>query len=492
MLITASRPLYRRIRVRALSEQGELAVDQFYILVAFALGLAARQVGLPPLVGYLFAGFALNAMNVQGGSMLAEIADLGILLLLFSIGLKLKLSSLARPEVWGGASIHMLLTVIVFGAGIFGLSVAGLTRFSELSFQTAILVAFALSFSSTVFAVKVLEEKGEMGSLHGRTAIGILIVQDVFAIIFLTISLGTMPSPWALLLLGLIPLRPVLRLIMSRCGHGELLVLFGLFAAVGGASAFEQVGLKPDLGALLLGVLLAGSRGSSELARDLLGFKDLFLVGFFLQIGIKGAPTPTDLGIAALLALVMPIKVAGFFLLLTRFRLRARTSLFASLNLANYSEFGLIVGAVGVNKGWIGNEWLVIISLALAMTFVIASPLNRVAHAIYLRFENRLRRFETDERHPEEQPIEAGDAEVVVFGMGRIGAGVYDVMCERYGDVVVGVDFNSEVVRSHQEKGRRVLSGDATNPDFWQRVRRSDFSAFIKALSSSRRMRKFL
>ena len=124
-------------------------MDSIAIIIAFALGFGARQIGLPPLVGYLVAGFALKAGGAEGGALIVELADVGVLLLLFSIGLKLKLRSLIRPEVWAGASIHMLTTVIVFGTGIFLLATAGLSKFGTLDFKLSLLIAFALSFSST-------------------------------------------------------------------------------------------------------------------------------------------------------------------------------------------------------------------------------------------------------------------------------------------------------------------------------------------------------
>ena len=161
-------------------------MDPILISVAFVLGFASRQAGLPPLVGYLVAGFLLNAMNFAGGALLVDLKDVGVTLLLFSIGLKLRLGSLAKLEVWAGASLHMIITVVVFGLGIYLLAAAGLPLFSALDLKLALLIAFALSFSSTVFAVKVLEEKAEMSALHGRVAIGILIVQDILAVIFLT------------------------------------------------------------------------------------------------------------------------------------------------------------------------------------------------------------------------------------------------------------------------------------------------------------------
>ncbi len=446
-------------------------MDPLWLVFAFFFGFVVRHVGLPPLVGFLIAGFVLNAFGVQGGETLEHISELGVTLLLFSIGVKLQVRTLLRAEIWAGASIHMLLTVALLTAGLLGLAAVGLPGFAGLDLRLSLLVAFALSFSSTVFAVKVLEEKGEMASLHGRIAIGILIMQDVIAVVFLTASAGKLPSPWAIALVAALwPLRLVLLVILDRCGHGELLILFGVLLTFGGARGFEAVGLKPDLGALVFGMLVASHPKASELAKSLLSFKDLFLVAFFLSIGISGAPTLGSLAMAAVFVAVVPLKVGLYMLVLTQFGLRARTSLLASLSLANYSEFGLIVGAVAVKAGWLDAGWLVTIAIALSITFVLASPLNAASHTIYSRWRHRLRRWETGRYHAEEQPVEPGDAEIAILGMGRVGAAAFDIMRQRYGDVIFGIDFEAGTVARHERAGRKVFLGDATDLQFWERL----------------------
>jgi predicted Kef-type K+ transport protein len=451
-------------------------MDPIWITIAFFLGFAARQVGLPPLVGFLAAGFVLSGIGIEGGETLEVISDLGVQLLLFSIGLKLQVRSLLKPKIWGTGSIHLLITVVFFSAAIFGLSLTGISLFATLDFKLSLLIAFAMSFSSTVFAVKVLEAKGEMESLHGRIAIGVLIIQDIAAVIFLTFTMGKIPSLWALALIALLPVtRFVLKAILERSGHGEILILAGMFMGlVVGAASFDMVDLKPDLGALIIGLLLADHPKAKELSESLMGFKDIFLVGFFLTIGLSGIPTFEIIGIATLLTLVMPLKVILFYFLLTRFRLRARTSLLTSLSLANYSEFGLIVSYVGARNGWISNEWLVVMVVAMSITFVIAAPLNTAAHQIYMRTAKRLKKFETKIRLPEELPIDTGEANIAIFGMGRIGTGAYDHLRERYGTKVIGFDYNSEVVKKHQEAGRNVIKGDPMDLDFWERANTED------------------
>jgi predicted Kef-type K+ transport protein len=447
-------------------------MDPLWISIAFLFGFAVRQIGLPPLVGFLLAGFVLQALGAEGGDFLQEISDLGVLLLLFCIGLKLKLKSLLRPEIWAGTTLHMLITILVFGGAMLGLARAGFSLFAPLDWKLALLIAFALSFSSTVFAVKVLEDKAELASFHGRVAIGILIMEDVLAVVFLTASTGKFPSPWALALIPfLFVLRPLMIVLMDRSGHGELMILLGLFMSlVIGAGSFELVGMKADLGALVIGVLVSNHPKAGELAKHLMGFKDMFLVGFFLSIGLSAHPTWETVGVAALLVVALPFKVALFFLLLARFRLRARTAILAAFSLANYSEFGLIVAALAVGLGWIESAWLVTIAIALALSFVLAAPLNTYAQMIYNRHAARLKGIETRRRHPEDTPINSGNAEIVIFGMGRIGTSVYDAMVERCGDMVIGVDFCRATVDRQRATGRNVILGDPTDPDFWERA----------------------
>ena len=162
-----------------------------WLSFAFGLGLVMRLVGLPPLVGYLAAGFILSANGYESNHLLEEVAHAGVLLLLFSVGLKLRLKSLLRAEVVGVSLLHMAITV-----GVFFLL---LTQFTGLERNAVIMVALALSFSSTVVAAKVLESKRELRAFHGRVAIGILIVQDLVAVAALSLVGGAAPSPWAFL-----------------------------------------------------------------------------------------------------------------------------------------------------------------------------------------------------------------------------------------------------------------------------------------------------
>ena len=170
-------------------------MDVGMIAVAFGFGFAASMVRLPPLVGYLTAGFVLHAFDYETTEGIEYIADTGILLLLFGIGLKLKPSTLARPVIWGGATVHAGLTTLAVGGLLLGVGALGVPLAAELGVREAVLVGFAFSFCSTVFAVKALEGRNETSALQGRLAIGTLVVQDIFAVVFLTLAVDALCHP---------------------------------------------------------------------------------------------------------------------------------------------------------------------------------------------------------------------------------------------------------------------------------------------------------
>lgn len=444
--------------------------DPLWIAIAFVFGLGTLLLGLPPMVGFLIAGFVLNGLGAESGAFLSAISDLGITLLLFSIGLKLRLKSLAQPEVWGVASLHMGVITLLMAGFLLLLSQTQLPLVASLDLSTALLIGFAMTFSSTVFAVKVLDELGAANARHGRTAIGVLVVQDIAAVLFIAVSIGKVPSVWALLLFLLIPLRFVLFKLLDKVGHGELLILFGITLALVGADLFELVKLKGDVGALIFGMLLASHAKASELAKALLGFKELFLVGFFLSVGMGTMPGVAEAVVALLLIVFLPIKVAIYYGLFSAFYLRASTSWRASLNLANYSEFGLIVGALAVSSGWLSSEWLAVFALVMATSFVLSAPLVGVRDNLYQRWRPWLTKFERARRLAGEEQLDLACVKVAVFGMGRMGTAAYDAMEHDYREQRVGIDLAPEKIERHCNAGRRVIYGDATNPDFWERA----------------------
>jgi len=461
------------------------------ILFAFGAGLIFRRLGQPPLLGYLLAGFAAHAMDIGNLELLEPIAAVGVTMLLFTIGLKLRVTELAKPYIVGSAILHMLImvpltTAVIYMAGYF---------YTPLSFGTLTpvwMLAFALSFSSTVFAIKMFEERGESASLYAAVAVGVLVVQDILAVVYLVFASAERPSPYALTLL-MIPLtiklwKLWLSRFMSLVGHGELQLLFGFLAAIGAYELFEFLNLKGDLGALTVGALMgaADSVQSKALYDRLVSFKNLFLIGFFLQIGFYGIPSPIMLVVALVLGLLLLSRPLIYFSLFTFFRLRARTAWLSGLALFTYSEFGLIVAAAAVSSGQMSTEWLVTLALAIAISFLISTPVNSVAHRLYRRHTERFNRYQKTPGIAEEQIEQLGDANIVVLGMGRVGRGVYTRLIEEGYSKIIGIEVDSTCVGDLRNQGYNCVHGDASDRDFWERTALAERDLIFVSLSNHR------
>lgn len=436
------------------------AMEAIWVGAAYGLGWLASRLGLPPLVGYLGAGFLLRALGHRGGDLLHAIADLGVLLLLFTVGLKLRFASLLRWEVLGAGGLHLLLFAGLAAAAALGLGTApGMVFF----------VGLAMAFSSTVLAVKLLEDRRELSTIHGRAAVGILVLQDLAAVGLLAWAGVKQPSPWAALLLGLPFLRPLVAWILEHSGHEELQLLYGLGLALAGAALARALGVSPELGALLVGAALAGHPQTTELSGTLWGLREAFLVAFFLQIGLMGLPEAGSLGAALGWLTLLPLKGALFFAIFVALGLRARTAFVTGLALTSYSEFALIALLAAMEGGRLPASSGQLVGLVVALSLALSAPLNRSVHGLYQRLEPVLARFERKGRHADDEPTALGGAQWLVVGMGRTGGAAYK-MLELQGTAVLGLDADEGKLDKHRAKGRRVLYGDAEDPALWERL----------------------
>ena len=457
------------------------SMDFLWILAAFGLGFVVKQVGLPPLVGYLLAGFGLHAWGVEADSTLTVLADLGITLMLFTIGLKLNVASLLKPEVCITAISHTgLWCALLLGKWflLVGLGLS-LTSFLDMSWQTALLIAFALSFSSTVGVLKLLEDMDEVKTRHGKVAIGILVIQDIIAVIFLVFATGKLPSAWALLLLLLIPLKPAFNALLEKGGHGELLPLAGFFLALGGAELFTLVNLKGDLGALLMGVLIASYPKATELYKSMMGFKDIFLIGFFLSIGFIAVPTWDMFFAAVAISVLLPIKFVMFLLLFMALHMRPRNAFLCAMTLANFSEFGLIVANMALSKSWLSNDWVVILALAVTLSLIVSSAIFKYSHRIYTRYQETFKRLQWRESNRPFVLEQPENAKVMIVGLGRVGRATYDYLAKANPDELLGVDADEERVAASREQGRTMILGDGEDVDFWSYVNLESISLIM-------------
>ena len=459
-------------------------MDFIWILFAFICGLAAKTISLPPSIGFLAAGFILNIVGYQADDSLSLLSDLGITIMLFTIGLKLNVKNLFKTEVWLGCSLHTLLWIVVTVTFVKLLALLSVTYFSDLDLKTAALIAFALSFSSTVCVIKLLEENGEMRTRHGKLAVSILVIQDIIAVVFLVVATGKTPSIWALSLLGLFLLRPLINKAINHVGHGELIPLMGFFLALGSYELFELVNIKGDLGALLVGMFLASHVKATEINKALMSFKDIFLIGFFLSIGFTAIPTLEMLGLASLLVLLIPIKFAMFYGIFSLLKMRCRSAFLSALSLSNFSEFGLIVGALSVTAGWLSNDWLVILALSMAISFILTNIVYRFAHIFFAKYRSFLSRFERKVKLEEDNFCQPCKRPIVIIGMGRVGIGAYQAINCHSTNHAWGLDADKEKITWLANKGVEAYYGDAEDIHFWESVDLSRLELVLLALPS--------
>jgi predicted Kef-type K+ transport protein len=451
-------------------------VEISWLILAFTFGFIAKKVGLPPLVGYLTCGFIISANSSFFGnasehlSALSSISHAGVLLLLFTVGLKLNIKHVLKKEIICTGVAHALLSTLIFAPAIF--------LFFSANMFTALVIAASLSFSSTVLAAKTLESKQELKAFHGRITIGILIIQDLIAMAVMSSTSGDIPSVYAVSLLSLPFLIRPLHYLIEHSGHDEMLLLLGIGLAVAGGAWFGSVGLSSELGALTIGALCAKSAKSSELYGKLWGIKEIFLVGFFLTIGLYGVPTLDDIKFAVAMTLLLPLQTVLFFIILTRFNLTSRSAFLSSISLSSFSEFGLIVTASAI------PEWIVPMALAVSFSFILSAPLNRFSHELFESVEKYLAKFETSGEHPDEATVKIGGAKLLIIGMGEVGVSVYAASkSNAFENYVIGFDSDPDKVNKLKEEGFNVIYADAEHANFWLHLDKNHLECIILTTS---------
>lgn len=432
-------------------------MDIIWIGFAFLLGFAVSRFRLPPLVGYLAAGLLLSVYGYQAGELLHEIAHIGVLFLLFTVGLHIRVKNILRIDVLGVGLSHLIISTAIF----FPISL-----FFGFSVTASAIIAVALSFSSTVLAAKNLEDRNELGALYGRIAIGILILQDLVAIGIIAVTGGGIPGVWALSLFLLPLLRPLLSKLLDYIRDNELLLLLGLVLSIGGATLFEQFNLSGELGALVVGMLLATDQRGDIIGKKLWAVKEAFLVGFFLEIGLSGFPPLSDFVFIGVVLLLLPLKSILFYLLFMFFQLRARTGYLSTIALTAYSEFALIAGVVATANGFLPEGIMVVFGLIIAISYALNAPIFINEETLWKKIESFLITFERDVKHRDKDTISLGSAEYLIIGMGNAGQAAYDRL-KKEDKRVVGMDIDPDRIERNLKNGRRVVYGDIQDTELW-------------------------
>jgi len=410
------------------------------------------------------------------------LAELGIAVLLFLVGLKLDFNLV---RTLGPVALVTGLGQVVFTT-VFGFLIALALGLDP---RTAIYVAIALTFSSTIIIVKLLSDKREIDSLHGRIALGFLIVQDVVVVLAMivlsAIGVGAAAEGQgavvdvlrvigfgvAMLAFVVVFIRYAANPLVERLSRApELLVSFAIGWAALLAAAGHYLGFGKELGGLLAGVSLASTPFREAIAARLASLRDFLLLFFFIALG-------ASLDLSVLGASVGPAIVLSLFVLIGNplivlaimgaMGYRKRTGFLAGLTVAQISEFSLIFMAMGVTIGHVADEALGLVTLVGLVTIAASTYMITFSHQIYAVFEPVLGIFErkAPDRLRDDAPTSARPHDVILFGLGRYGLGIASALRDS-GKRVLGVDFSPEAVRHARAEGYDVMFGDATDPEF--------------------------
>lgn len=486
----------------------EFLQDPFFefaliLILAALVGTLGQFLRQPLIVMFIALGILLgpSALDiVESREKVHLLAEIGIAVLLFVVGLKLDLriiQSVGKVALITGIGQVVFTSLIGYIIGI------------ALGFQPihSLYIAVALTFSSTIIIVKLLSDKKEIDALHGQIAVGFLIVQDIVVILVMiglsalnqdADSLGekalhTFLAGLFLLLITYLSLRhifPGLSRFLAR--SPELLTLFSIAWAVCMAGLGKYVGLSGEVGAFLAGVSLASSEFKDVIASRLVSLRDFLLLFFFvnlgsqIDLGLLGAQVPAAVTFSLFVLIGNPLIVLTLMGILGY---RSRTSFLAGLTVAQISEFSLILAGLGMSLGHISEEVLGLITLVGLITIGASTYLILYSYPLYDLLSPMLRIFEKKKHYGEVDFDLHGRThyDIIILGLGRFGTRIAELLDAHAGVRYLGVDFDPTVIETWKRMERPVVYGDIDDSDLLHHIPFKSSAAIIITVTDNRR-----
>lgn len=454
------------------------------ICLAAALSLVFRFLKQPPILAYILTGIIIGplALLTTGNQeAIRSMAEIGITLLLFTLGLELKISDLKSVG-------KISLIAGIMQIGITFLLAFPISLVLGLSAIASVYVSLALTFSSTIIIVKVLSDKKDLASLYGKISVGILLIQDFFAIIALIFlsgfSSGASVSPYDVFILGLKSLvifgwayvlgRYVLPGVVEKIArNSELLFLFSL-AWVFGLSAFIAspiIGFSIEIGGFLAGVALANTNENYQIAAKVRSLRDFFIIIFFVTLGTQMAFLASRsilIPVIVLLALVIILKPIIILAILFFLGHRKRVSFLSAISFAQVSEFSLIIIFAGQRFGKVPPDISAVITIVAAISFVVSTYFMIYSERIYKLLIPYLDIFEKDKT----RRISRGESlkdHVILIGANRMGESILKAL-EDVKEKFVVVDFDPDIIKKLEDRGITSFFGDIIDEEIQELV----------------------
>lgn len=443
-------------------------------VLAVIVGVIFKYLGLPSIIGQVMVGLGVGMsgiINHQTLEVMHFLGSLGITLLLFLVGLEMNWKDITKV----GKSVFylflgqtLLLSAIFFSVFRWGILMDNLN---------ALMIAIALTFSSTIVVVKSLSEGKDLGSYVGKLSLGILLLQDILAI-FLLVLLPSLGDKVSFVALGIVLLKLLgVFLIVSVLGQylisllmekviksGEDLILLSLaWFMVVSFIVIKGFGLSSEVAAFLAGLSLSASYGSHQIVNKVKTLRDIFLTLFFVLLGLQMGDGVVDWGLVTFLTgLVIGGKFLVTFVWARILKIHSRVAFLVSLNLTQISEFSLVVMSLGLSMGWWQNEMVRVVTLAGLISMSLSSVLIGMGAKIYMAMAVIWPWMRED------QKVESAKVEMknhlVLIGCDRTGRGIVSFL-EKHKENFLVIDFNPDVIKRLKNKGVKAIFADASDPD---------------------------
>jgi monovalent cation:proton antiporter-2 (CPA2) family protein len=466
--------------------------DIVILLIAAVLVVPLFQVArLGAVPGFLVAGVIVGPSGLAAISNVSEIghlAEIGVVLLLFVIGIELKPSRLwlMRRQVFGLGSAQVLLTGAVLAAVGY--------LFFGMPPGAAILVGPALALSSTAFVLQILASQKLLTSHFGRASVAVLLLQDLAVVPLLAlipllaapgVSIGANIGLALLESIGILALvviagryflHPLLHR-MARSGSPEVFTASAVLIVLGAAMATEHAGLSMAMGAFLAGLLISESAYRHQVIAEIQPFRGLLLGLFFMSMGMSfnlGLLLSDPLGAVLLLALLIILKAMILLPLGRLFGMPWRPALAVALLLAQSGEFALVLFALARQNGLLGEQLFQELLLVVVLSMMITPALARSARRLVSEPSLPAGGGMNEELHP--------PAPIVLVGFGRVGHRIGEILA-RAGQPFVALDSDPALIARERGRGNPVYYGDVSNPGVLKSVGAADARVIVVTLN---------
>lgn len=457
------------------------------IVICFAAVLAVvfRFFKQPAILAYILTGVLLGPLGViklQSGDVMHSLGQIGVTLLLFMLGLEIRLSkirSVGKVALITGIGQILFTTVVGFVICI----ALGFTPLASLY------MAMALTFSSTIIIVKLLSDKKDLNSLYGKIAVGVLLVQDFVAIIALILLSGFQRGePLTALGFGLLILKAAVlfgwvivfsntlmpRIINKIAGSSEILFLFSIAWAFSMAAIVSSpfIGFSIEIGGFLAGFALGNSSENFQIVAKVKAVRDFFITIFFVSLGMS-------LGFDNISRIWLPASILAVYVLIGNpiilmcilgfLGYRKRTSFLVGLTVSQISEFSMIVVFMGYKLNHVSNDVVSVITVAGTITFVLSTYMILHGNSLYKKLSPFLGIFERKHTHEQVLNIENLTDHIILVGANRMGETILEALLKMEHKVIV-VDFDPDVIARLEEKKVNCLYGDISDIEIQEKI----------------------